>query len=162
MEQRYLELATPVEFDGIRTQISKETGIPKKAVKKIVKALRQRENIPSWWETQTYKGTPEELAQIRALYEPMLPIPSVGVHKIIAQQLTLKPGEVYQAIKAIRLEMNLPQYNDPTLHQQELGLPPQEQTSSEAAPADTPAQAGQPTESNSQTEPVNSTEKMAE
>jgi hypothetical protein len=28
----------------------------------------------------------------------------------------MQPGSVYQAIKLIRQEMNLPQYNDPTLH----------------------------------------------
>ena len=38
------------------------------------------------------------------------------MHKTIAEELTLNPVDVYQAIKAIRLEMNLPQYNDPSLH----------------------------------------------
>jgi hypothetical protein len=90
--------------------------IPKKAVKKIIKDLRDRQNIPSWWEIQTYKGSEEELQRIKAAYEPLLPVPPVGVHKKIAEELSLKPGTVYQAIKAIRLEMNLPQYNDPTLH----------------------------------------------
>ena len=42
------------------------------------------------------------------------------MHKKIAEELSLKAGEVYQAIKAIRLEMNLPQYNDPALHGLEL------------------------------------------
>src|SRR5579884_3092614 len=120
VEERYLELATPTEFDGIRTQISKELGIPKKAVKKIVKELRDRQGIPSWWEMQTYKGDSEELAKIKAAYEPYLPLPPVGVHKTIADELGLKPSTVYQAIKAIRLEMNLPQYNDPALHGLEL------------------------------------------
>jgi predicted nucleic acid-binding Zn-ribbon protein len=120
IEERYLELAQPTEFDGIRTQIANELGIPKKAVKKVVKELRERQNIPSWWETQTYKGPAEEKEKIKALYEPMLPVPPVGIHKTIAEQLSLKPGDVYQAIKAIRLEMNLPQYNDPTLHEGEL------------------------------------------
>ncbi len=116
VEGRYLELAVPTEFDGIRTQIAQELGIPKKAVKKIVKDLRERQSIPSWWELQTYKGSSEELEKIRAVYEPYLPLPPIGVHKTIAEELTLNPGEVYQAIKAIRLEMNLPQYNDPSLH----------------------------------------------
>jgi hypothetical protein len=120
VEERYLELATPTEFDGIRTQISQELGIPKKSVKKIVKELRDRQGIPSWWEMQTYKGDSEELAKIKAAYEPYLPLPPVGVHKTIADELGLKPGIVYQAIKAIRLEMNLPQYNDPSLHGLEL------------------------------------------
>jgi hypothetical protein len=120
VEERYLELATPTEFDGIRTQISQELAIPKKSVKKIVKELRDRQGIPSWWEMQTYKGDSEELAKIKAAYEPYLPVPPVGVHKTIADELDLKPGIVYQAIKAIRLEMNLPQYNDPALHGLEL------------------------------------------
>jgi hypothetical protein len=116
IEARYLELAVPTEFDGIRTQIAHELGIPKKAVKQVVKALREREHIPSWWETQTYKGDEEEKQKIKAAYEPYLPVPPVGVHRIIADQLDLKPGTVYQAIKTIRAEMNLPPYNDPELH----------------------------------------------
>ncbi len=116
VEARYLELAVPTEFDGIRTQIAQELGVPKKAVKKIVKELRDRQGIPSWWEMQTYKGDAEELEKIKEVYELFLPLPPIGVHKTIADQLSLKPGEVYQAIKAIRLELNLPQYNDPALH----------------------------------------------
>ena len=119
VEARYLELAVPTEFDGIRTQIVQELGIPKKAVKKIVKDFRDRQSIPSWWELQTYKGSSEEMEKIRAAYEPYLPLPPIGVHKTIAEELTLNPGDVYQAIKAIRLERNLPQYNDPSLHGQE-------------------------------------------
>jgi hypothetical protein len=116
VEVRYQELALPTEFDGIRTQIAQELGIPKKAVKKIVKNFRESQSIPSWWELQTYKGSSEELEKIRAAYEPYLPLPPIGIHKTIAEELTLNPGDVYQAIKAIRLEMNLPQYNDPSLH----------------------------------------------
>ncbi len=116
VETRYMELATPVEFDGIRTQIAQELEIPKTAVKKIIKDLRDRQHIPSWWDAQTYKGNEEELAKIRIAYEPFLPLPNVGVHKQIAENLSLKPGDVYQAIKKIRADMGLPQYNDPELH----------------------------------------------
>ena len=121
VEARYLELSVPSEFDGIRTQISKELDIPKKAVKQIVKELRDRQDIPSWWDLQTYKGDSEELTKIRAVYEPHLPLPEIGIHKKIAEELSLQPGSVYQAIKLIRQEMNLPQYNDPALH----GLDPE-------------------------------------
>ncbi|MFL5697631.1 MAG: hypothetical protein ACJ797_11110 [Ktedonobacteraceae bacterium] len=120
VEARYKELAVPAEYDGIRTQISKELGIPKTAVKKIIKDLREKEEIPSWWELQPYKGSSEELEKIKAIYEPFLPLPPIGVHKQIAEQLSLKPAEVYQAIKVIRQELNLPQYNDPALHGIEL------------------------------------------
>ncbi len=113
IEQRYLELATPGEFDGIRTQIAKELGIPKSAVKKVVGALRARQNIPSWWDLQPYHGSPEDLERVRTLYVPLLPNPAIGIHKEIAGQLNLPAGTVYQAIKVIRAEMNLPQYNLP-------------------------------------------------
>ncbi len=119
VETRYLELAQP-EFDGIRTQISQELGIPKKAVKQIVKDLRDSQHIPSWWDSQPFNGSEEDLAKIRAIYEPTLPLPDIGVHKKIAEQLSLKPVDVYQGIKAIRAQMNLPQYNDPALHGIEL------------------------------------------
>jgi hypothetical protein len=117
--------------------------VPKKAVKKVVKELRDRQNIPSWWETQTYKGPAEEMEKIKVLYDPLLPVPPVGVHKTIAEQLSLKPGDVYQAIKAIRLEMNLPQYNDPTLHGEEIKQAPAPQAEApleSIQPADTPAE----------------------
>ena len=119
IETRYLELAVPQEFDGIRTQISQELKIPKSAVKKVVKALRDKMSMPSWWEVQAYTGTAEELEKIKAVYEPYLPVPPVGVHKQIAEQFSLKPGVVYQAIKQIRLDMSLPQFNDPVLHGEE-------------------------------------------
>jgi hypothetical protein len=119
VEERYLELAQPIEFDGIRTQIAQELHIPKKAIKKIVKDIRAQSHIPSWWELQAYKGSKEELDRIKEVYEPYLPIPPIGVHKRIAEQLSIKPSAAYQAIKTIRQELNLPQYNDPSLHEQE-------------------------------------------
>ena len=117
IEKRYLELAQPYEFDGIRTQIAEELTIPKSAVKRVISSLRQREGISSWWDLQTYHGSPEDLERIRAVYLPLLPMPAVGIHKEIATQLDLAPGIVYQAIKLIRAEMNLPQYNPPEEHE---------------------------------------------
>ncbi|GCF08549.1 hypothetical protein [Dictyobacter arantiisoli] len=136
VEERYLALAQPTEFDGIRTQIAKEFSIPKKAVKTIIKNLRDRQHMPSWWEIQTYKGSQEELERIKKTYEPYLPIPPVGVHKLIAEAIDLKPGTVYQAIKTIRVELNLPQYNDPSYHEEELAeIIKKQQAKKEAAAA---------------------------
>jgi len=140
VEERYLELAQPAEFDGIRTQIAKEFGIPKKAVKNIVKELRGRQNIPSWWELQAYKGSTEELEKIKAVYEPYLPVPQINVHKKIAEELSLKPGTVYQAIKMIRQELGLPQYNDPALHAEELAERAKERQTSDTRQSTSPAE----------------------
>ncbi len=167
VEERYIELSTPTEFDGIRTRIAQELGIPKKAVKKIVKELRDRQDIPSWWELQTYKGSPEELESIKNAYLPLLPVPSVGVHKEIAEQLDLKAGVVYQAIKAIRLEMNLPQYNDPTLHGPDFVLHPKKRRreqaeqpaeAASATPVEQPAEAASVTPVEQPAEAISATQ----
>jgi len=144
IERRYLELANPTEYDGIRTQIAAELHIPKSAVKKVVQALRTRLHIPSWWDVQGYHGSPEDLERIRALYLPYLPVPPIGVHRLIAAELSLSPGTVYQGIKAIRAEMNLPQYNPPELHGDE--LPAAGQTPAPAAPEATAADMKAPSE----------------
>src|SRR5438105_3616703 len=137
VEARYQELAVPTEFDGIRTQISKELGIPKTAVKKIIKDFREKQDIPSWWDLQTFKGNEEELAKIKEAYIPHLPLPPVGIHKQFAEALSLKPGDVYQAIKTIRQERNLPQYNDPALHGLELRPKKKEKTEPETQDKET-------------------------
>ncbi|WIG57881.1 MAG: hypothetical protein OJF49_000626 [Ktedonobacterales bacterium] len=116
IEQRYLELAQPVEFDGIRTQIATELSIPKALVKKAVLELRQRMQMPSWWELQSYDGGESDLERIRAAYLPLLPVPDVGAHKQIAETLSLDPRVVYQGIRRLRAEMRLPQYNPPDAH----------------------------------------------
>ena len=159
VETRYMELATPIEFDGIRTQIAHELEIPKTAVKKIIKDLRDRQHIPSWWEAQSYKGNEEELAKIKTAYEPYLPLPNVGVHKKIAEDLALKPGDVYQAIKKIRADMGLPQYNDPELHPELQAKEQKSKQSTAEATSETTSETETPaTESNmpseTETQPV--------
>ena len=116
IESRYQELAQPVEFDGIRTQIATELGIPKPIVKRTVTELRQRLHLPSWWEIQSYSGTANDLERIRVAYMTYLPVPEVGIHKRLAVELGLDAGIVYQGIHRIRAEMHLPQYNPPEVH----------------------------------------------
>jgi hypothetical protein len=119
IEQRYLELSQPVEFDGIRTQIANEMSVPKPAVKQVIRELRAKRQLPSWWELKAYKGTDETLELIRERYLPLLPVPPIGAHKQIASVLQLDAPLVYQAIRRLRAEMKLPQYNPPESHSNE-------------------------------------------
>jgi hypothetical protein len=123
VEARYLELADPVEFDGIRSQIAAELGIPKSAVKRAILDLRKRMQMPSWWELKAYTGSEQDLTRIRERYVPLLPVPPVGVHKRIAAELALDPIQVYRGIRRIRAEMRLPQYNPPESHQNQAASP---------------------------------------
>jgi hypothetical protein len=116
IEARYLELAQPVEFDGIRTRIATELSVPKSHVKQVVAALRSHMQLPSWWDLQSYTGAETDLERIRMAYLPHLPVPDVGIHKTLADELQLDPRTVYQGIRRIRAEMRLPQYNAPELH----------------------------------------------
>jgi hypothetical protein len=137
IEARYLELAQPVEFDGIRTQIATELSVPKAAVKKAVLELRQRMQMPSWWELQSYKGNDQDLGRIRQVYVGYLPVPPIGIHKVVAEELSLEPLAVYQGIRRIRAEMHLPQFNPPELHQEMPATPgAAPQTAQTAAAAD--------------------------
>lgn len=119
IEQRYLELSQPVEFNGIRTRISEELQVPKSVVKQVIKDLRASRQLPSWWELQAYKGNDETLNRIRERYLPLLPVPPIGVHKQIASELQMEAPQVYQAIRRLRAEMKLPQYNPPAAHASE-------------------------------------------
>jgi hypothetical protein len=134
IEERYIELAQPTEFDGIRTQIAADLGIPKHLVKRTVLDLRKRKQMPSWWELQAFTGPRADLERIREAYVPQLPLPPVGIHKKIAADLGLEPLTVYHAIKRIRAEMQLPQYNAPELHA-EAGVALPASTASAGEPA---------------------------
>lgn len=109
IRERYLQLAHP-EFDGIRHQIATEMGVPLRAVKDVIKQIRNEQAIPSWWEQSGKLPDDEQIQKIRELYLPLLPEPEVGVHKRIAAELHLTNTSVYQAIGHIRMELNLPRY----------------------------------------------------
>jgi hypothetical protein len=144
IEARYLELAQPIEFDGIRTRIATELSVPKSHVKHVVAALRTRMQLPSWWELQSYTGAETDLERIRMAYLPHLPVPDVGIHKTLAEELNLDPRTVYQGIRRIRAEMRLPQYNAPELHgDAPLGAPAQPTETESAAQPNQSAEANQ-------------------
>jgi IS30 family transposase len=111
IEERYLALANPVEFDGIRTQIAAELGAPKSVVREVVREVRRRRGMPSWWEAQGFSGSLADLERIKAAYTPYLPLPPVGIHREIAKALGLEPRTVYRGIRRVRAQMGLPQYN---------------------------------------------------
>lgn len=135
VEKRYRELAQPTEFDGIRTQIASELDLPKTLVRKAILDLRKREGLPSWWEVQAFPGTQGDLERVRAAYAPLLPVPPVGVHKQIAQQLGLEAHAVYKGIRQIRTQMGLPQFNPPEQHPEYVAANTAAQSSGAQAPA---------------------------
>jgi hypothetical protein len=122
IEARYLELANPVEFDGIRTQIAAELGAPKPVVRAVVREVRRRRSMLSWWEAQGFSGSSADLERIKVAYTPYLPLPPVGIHREIAESLGLEPRTVYRGIRKIRAQMGLPQYNALEEHPEQVAV----------------------------------------
>ena len=115
VETRYLELATPHEYDGIRSQIAEELHLSKTLVKRAVKDVRFRLNLPSWWDERKAVLPSEVIETVRPRYLAILAVealPPVGVHNQLAEELGLTSLQAYRAIGHIRAELGLPKFND--------------------------------------------------
>ena len=56
--------------------------------------------------------TPDQLTAIKSLYEPLLPLPPIGCHKIIAAQLKMDEWRVHVGIGLVRKQMGLDRWNE--------------------------------------------------
>ncbi len=56
--------------------------------------------------------SPDQLFAIKNLYEPLLPLPPIGCHKIIAIQLRMDEWRVHVGIGLIRKQMGLDRWNE--------------------------------------------------
>ena len=55
--------------------------------------------------------SPDQLIAIKSLYEPLLPLPPIGCHKIIAAQLKMDEWRVHVGIGLIRAKLGLDRWN---------------------------------------------------
>ena len=56
--------------------------------------------------------TPDQMMAIKNLYEPLLPLPPIGCHKILAAQLKMDEWRVHVGIKLVRAQMGLDRWNE--------------------------------------------------
>lgn len=56
--------------------------------------------------------SPEQLMAIETLYEPYLPVPPIGIHKIISKQLRLDEWRVHVGIGLIRKNRSMDRWNE--------------------------------------------------
>ena len=56
--------------------------------------------------------SPDQLMAIKSLYEPLLPLPPIGCHKIIAAQLKMDEWRVHVGIKLVRSQLGLDRWNE--------------------------------------------------
>ncbi len=82
--------------------------------------------------------SPDQLFAIKNLYEPLLPLPPIGCHKIIAAQLKMDEWRVHVGIGLIRSQMGLQRWNQDRVDApEEFKKQAEEAKAAEAANAET-------------------------
>lgn len=78
-----------------------------------INLIREKMKLPKLeYPKRKLAVSPEQLMAIETLYEPYLPLPPLGIHKIIAKQLRMDEWRVHVAIGLIRKNRNLARWNE--------------------------------------------------
>ncbi len=77
-----------------------------------INLVRQKMKLPKLpYPKRKLAVSADQLMAIKNLYEPLLPLPPIGCHKIIAKQLKVDEWRVHVGIGIIRKQMDLPRWN---------------------------------------------------
>jgi len=108
MYKKMLPLPNPDAHEVIATAINLE---PKKVFFGI-NLIRQKMMLPKvQFPKRKLAITPDQMMAIKNLYEPLLPLPPIGCHKIIAAQLKMDEWRVHVGIGLVRKQMGLDRWN---------------------------------------------------
>ena len=104
-----LPLPNPDCHEIIGTQL----GIEPQKVFFGINLIRQKMMLPKLpFPKRKLAISPDQMMAIKALYEPLLPLPPIGCHKIIAAQLKMDEWRVHVGIKLIRSQLGLDRWNE--------------------------------------------------
>ncbi len=108
MYKKMLPLPNPDAHEVIAQAIDLE---PKKVFFGI-NLVRQKMMLPKvQFPKRKLAITPDQMMAIKNLYEPLLPLPPIGCHKIIAAQLKMDEWRVHVGIGLVRKQMGLDRWN---------------------------------------------------
>lgn len=92
--------------------IAEKIGVEPRKVFFGINLVRQKLMLPKLpFPKRKLAITPDQLFAIKNLYEPLLPLPPIGCHKIIAAQLKMDEWRVHVGIGLIRSQMGLQRWN---------------------------------------------------
>ncbi|MGE0200541.1 MAG: hypothetical protein AB7P76_06200 [Candidatus Melainabacteria bacterium] len=153
--ERLYRAALPLPNPDIHEVIGKEINLSPSKVFFGINLIREKMKLPKLeYPKRRLAVSPEQLIAIETLYESFLPLPPVGVHKIISKQLKIDEWRVHVGIGLVRKNRNMPRWNEerddlpaemkvprgkkphPNLEPAEGATPPAE-GASEAKPAET-------------------------
>jgi len=106
--KRMLPLPNPDAHEVIGAEI----GLEPNKVFFGINLVRQKLHLPKLpFPKRKLAISAEQLMAIKSLYEPMLPLPPIGCHKILAAQLKMDEWRVHVGIGLIRKQMGLDRWN---------------------------------------------------
>ena len=92
--------------------IGEKIGLEPRKVFFGINLVRQKMMLPKLpFPKRKLAISPDQLFAIKNLYEPLLPLPPIGCHKIIAAQLKMDEWRVHVGIGLIRSQMGLKRWN---------------------------------------------------
>lgn len=112
IEQMYKQ-ALPLPNPDIHEVIGQQIALAPSKVFFGINLVREKMKLPRLeYPKRKLAVSPEQLMAIETLYEPYLPLPPIGIHKIISKQLRLDEWRVHVAIGLIRKNRNLARWNE--------------------------------------------------
>ena len=107
------KLMLPLPNPDAHEVIGEKIGLEPRKVFFGINLVRQKMMLPKLpFPKRKLAITPDQLNAIKMLYEPLLPLPPIGCHKIIAAQLKMDEWRVHVGIKLVRAQMGLDRWNE--------------------------------------------------
>ena len=106
------KLMLPLPNPDAHEVIAEKIGLEPRKVFFGINLVRQKMMLPKLpFPKRKLAITPDQLNAIKMLYEPLLPLPPIGCHKIIASQLKMDEWRVHVGIGLVRAQMGLERWN---------------------------------------------------
>ncbi len=104
--------ALPLPNPDVHEIIGQAIGLEPRKVFFGINLVRQKLMLPKLpFPKRKLAVSPDQMFAIKNLYEPLLPLPPIGCHKIIAAQLKMDEWRVHVGIGLIRKQMGLERWN---------------------------------------------------
>lgn len=106
------KLMLPLPNPDAHEVIGEKIGLEPRKVFFGINLVRQKMMLPKLpYPKRKLAITPDQLNAIKMLYEPLLPLPPIGCHKIIAAQLKMDEWRVHVGIGLVRAQMGMERWN---------------------------------------------------
>lgn len=103
----------PLPNQNAHEIIAEKLGLEPRKVFFGINLIRQKMMLPKLaFPKRKLAVTEDQVFAIKSLYEPLLPLPPIGCHKIIAAQLKMDEWRVHVGIGVVRRQMGLERWNE--------------------------------------------------